>query len=155
MKLRLSSNGKLLLGGQRAGSNRGRLLLADVQCVTGHILVRTDGKQHPSCVELQLSNGRAFTRKLLPSSSNFSLCYDVAQGSGSFDVSLRWNGGHSPYPKIQDMEVWCFGIYLGNTSYPKAPDGYQHVAHITIDTNGYIYVNGEGAGYWSEFSSEH
>ena len=74
--------------------------------------------------------------------------------SGEFDVLLRWVSGHSPYPGIKDMEVWCFGVYLGNMEFPKAGDDYRKVAHVAIAEDGKVTVNGRSAGIWPEFASE-
>ena len=50
------------------------------------------------------------------------------------------------------MEVWCFGVYLGKRSYPKANDDYLDIAAVEINGKGAVTVNGKYAGIWPEFT---
>lgn len=45
---------------------------------------------------------------------------------------LRWQSGHSPYPKNRDVVVWCFGFNAAGTSTPKPRPTTKKVAHFAI-----------------------
>ena len=131
LRIRVGKDGRMLLLGCPAAGLMGRIALGRHTCAKWHIAIKTDGFQHPSCIDFRLTDGG---------------------GPGEFDVLLRWVRNHSPYPKIKDMEVWCFGLYLGSDEYPKASSDYKTVAHVAIAEDGAVTVNGRPAGIWPEFA---
>ena len=154
MKIRVGKDGKLLLLGCPVPGLAGKVALGRHTCTHWHIAVKTDNFQHPHCIDFTLTEGRGFTEYGKTDTSKYSKCYVVRGMSGEFDVLLRWVSRHSPYPGIKDMEVWCFGVYLGNMELPKAGDDYRKVAHVAIAEDGKVTVNGRSAGIWPEFASE-
>ena len=151
LKIRVAKDGKMLLLGCPVSGLLGKIALGRYSCSKWHIAIKTDNFQHPGCIDFKLVT-RNYTQYKKTDTSKYSKCYVVSGGPGEFDVLLRWESGHSPYPKIQNMEVWCFGIYLGNNSYPKARDDYKNIAHVVIDDKGKVTVNGKSAGLWPEFA---
>ena len=154
LKMRIGKDGKLLLLGCPVSGLLGKLALGRFSCSKWHIAIKTDRFQHPKCIEFKLTNGRDYSEYSKTDTSKYSKCYVVSGGAGEFDVQVRWRSAHSPYPKIKDMEVWCFGIYMGNESFPKANHDYKTVAHVIIDKDGKVTVNGRSAGVWPEFAVE-
>lgn len=134
-KIAKSKNGKMLL------TNMGKIALAGAWCLVPDILIRTDALQHPHCIDFTLSDNRSFYPCDVDSSL-YSAGYKVDRAPGNFILKLRWKAGHTPYPEIKNMEVWAFGVYLGNLSFPLAPNDYSSIAHIVIDSDRKIYVNG-------------
>ena len=153
LKIRVGKDGKMLLLGCPVTGLLGKIALGRYSCSQWHIAIKTDNFQHPSCIDFKLVD-RSYTNYRKTDTSKYSKCYVVSGGPGEFDVLLRWQSGHSPYPKIKDMEVWCFGIYLGNDEYPKARDDYKTIAHVVIENDGHVTVNGRNAGIWPEFAVE-
>ena len=153
LRIRVGKDGRMLLLGCPATGLLGRIALGRHTCAKWHVAVKTDGFQHPSCIDFRLTDGRAFTQFARTDTTRYSRCYVVGGAPGEFDVLLRWVRNHSPYPKIKDMEVWCFGLYLGSDEYPKASSDYKTVAHVAIAEDGAVTVNGRNAGVWPEFAS--
>lgn len=154
LKIRIGKDRKLLLLGCPVAGLTGKIALGRYACVKWHIAIKTDNFQHPSCIDFTLTNGRGFSQYKKTDTKKYSRCYVVTGGPGEFDVLLRWQSGHSPYPKIKDMEVWCFGVYMGNLEFPKARDDYRKVAHVVINDDGRVTVDGVNAGIWPEFAIE-
>jgi len=152
LRIRVGKDGRMLLLGCPVTHLTGRIALGRFSCTKWHIAVKTDNFQHPGCIDFKLAD-RSCSNYRRTDTSKYSRCYIVSGGPGEFDVLLRWQSGHSPYPKIKDMEVWCFGIYLGSGEYPKARDDYRTVAHVAIADNGLVTVNGRSAGIWPEFAA--
>ncbi len=148
-KIRIGVDGILMLLACRSG--KGKLALGKQKCdfERFHIAIKTDNFQHPDCIDLLLQT-RYFVNYTNTDTSKYSRCYKVSRGVGSFDVLLRWQSGHDPYPQIKNLEVWCFGIYMGNRAYPKANDSYVKVASVTVKSTGQVVVNGRNAGFWTE-----
>ena len=117
-----------------------------------HIAIKTDNFQHPGCIDFRLSE-RDFERGNADP-AKYSATYSVSRGAGTFHAYLRWQSGHSPYPEIRSMEVWCYGVYLGERDYPKANDDYIDIATVTVDEKGYVTVNGRNAGLWADMILE-
>ena len=151
--LRRDYVGKLLLLNCECTRMKGAIALGSEPCdiPRWHIAVRTDNFQHPHCIDLTLTNGRLFSEGQCDTAKS-SKCFEVTGKSGSFHLKLRWWALHSPYPEIQNMEVWCFGVYLGKRSYPKANDDYLDIAAVEINGKGAVTVNGKYAGIWLEFT---
>lgn len=152
LRIRRGKDGKLLLLGCPVPGLRGKIALGRSSCTDWHIAVRTDNFQHPGCIDFRLSGSREFNEYPKTDTKKYSKCYVVGGGPGEFDVLLRWDSGHSPYPEIRSMETWCFGVYMGEADYPKASDDYTTVAHVAIAADGFVTVNGRSAGIWPEFS---
>ena len=150
MRIRIGKDGRLLLLACAAG--KGKLALGKTPCAfdNWHIAIKTDDFQHPSCIDFTLSQNRQHSLYSNTDTSKYSQCYVVGPGTGKFVVQLRWESGHSPYPEIENMEVWVFGVYLGNKSYPKAYDDYTNVATVEVRDTGQVLVNGKNAGFWPE-----
>ncbi len=130
--LRYGRSGALL-------TSAGKLLTGKSPC--GQIAVKTDSLQHPGCIDLNLGM-RSFKSRNDPD-GRFSKLYVVDTSPGGFDVKLRWNKSHSPYPKIEKMEIWVFGKYFPGRSYPKADDDYVTVCNVKIEKNGEIKIDGK------------
>ena len=146
--------GRILLLKCALSGMKGAVALGRIPCeLPWHIAIRTDNFQHPGCIDFKLSEDRTFERGNADP-KKYSATYTVSRGAGTFHAYLRWQSGHSPYPEIRSMEVWCYGVYLGARDYPKANDGYIDVAEITVDENGYVTVNGLNAGRWSDMILE-
>lgn len=129
---------------------RGRLALVTGRCLRIHIAIRTDGFQHPSCIESKLTGGRQMVDNNV-STRLYSKTYTVPGGPGEFDILVRWVRGHSPYPQISDMDVWAYNVHLGRHFFPKAPDDFLAVGHVTITQEARVFVNGADAGVWPEY----
>ena len=151
-RIRMGKDRKLLLLGCPVSGLMGRIALGPRACTNWHIAVKTDNFQHPHCIDFRLSAGRSASEYGKTDTSKYSKCYVVHGGPGDFDVLLRWQSSHSPYPQIKDMEVWCFGVYKGNMEFPKAGDDYRMVAHVEIADDGHVSVDGRNAGVWPEFA---
>lgn len=152
MYVRRDRVGKILLLKCERTGMKGAIALGRQECdfERWHIAIKTDNFQHPSCIDFTLTNGRSYERGNADS-NKYSVTYTVGGKDGTFHVYLRWTDGHSPYPQIKNMEVWCFGVYLGNRSYPKANDAYADIATVVISKNGAVTVNSRNAGIWPEF----
>ena len=129
---------------------KGKIALAMWPCQVIHFAVRTEGFQHPQCVEMVVT-GYGHTVVEISHTREYSRCYKLIGGAGTLNFGVRWSKGHSPYPEIQGMDIWAFNIYLGYFNFPKAPDDYMILASIDIMSNGRVYVNGIDAGIWPEF----
>ncbi len=129
------------------------IALGKVECERPwHIAIKTDNFQHPGCIDFKLSDRGCERGNADP--EKYSATYTVERGAGTFHAYLRWQSGHSPYPEIRSMEVWCYGVYLGERDYPKANDDYIDVAAVTVDEKGYVTVNGRNAGLWADMILE-
>lgn len=150
MQLRISRDGKLLLLACIAG--KGKIAMGKQPCEFGnwHIAIKTQNFQHPWCIDFQLTNGRSCSEYSKTDTSKYSKCYVVGAGVGKFDVNLRWHRDHNPYPEIELMTVWVFGVSMGTRSYPKANDAYTKVAEVEVKQTGQVLVNGRNAGFWPE-----
>ncbi len=148
-------NGQIQLIACNADNTRGAIaLITPWYWYRMHVAVKTDGLQHPGCIDFRLTNNRSYSAADFDD-SKLSRAYHIMGGAGIFQVQLRWATGHSPYPEIQNMEVWCFGVYLGNRSYPKAPGQYINVANVFITYDGVVMVNGVNTGVWPEFIQDY
>ena len=119
----------------------------------GDICVQTQNFQHNHCIDLTMTNDRMFTENPDYDPLKYSKCYNVSGEPGEFEVKVRWNSNHFPYPEIDKMSVWVFGKKVeSNTHMPCACDGgdYKTVAHVKIKNNGAIYINGEFSGHTTE-----
>ena len=142
--IRKSSNGQVLL------LPSGAIATGAAHCIFYHIAVQTETRTHSGCVELKLSDGRKFSKRTTGRGRQANRQYDVGWNldsldAGVFDVLIRWDDGHSPYPEIDKMNVWVFGIDTGTKSYPKAPNNYKKVAHVEIKDDGQVLVDGKPA----------
>lgn len=145
--------GRILLLKCALSGKKGAVALGRIPCeLPWHIAIKTDNFQHPGCIDFKLSE-RTFERGNADP-AKYSATYTVSPGIGTFHAYLRWDSGHSPYPEIRSMEVWCYGVYLGARDYPKAGVDYIDVAEITVDMNGFVTVNGLNAGRWSDMVLE-
>ena len=120
-------------------TRKGKLLTAQNTCF--HIAVKTDSFQHPGCIDLNPGTRRFISRN--DPAGRFSKLYFVDMSPGGFDVKLRWDEDHSPYPEIENMEIWVFGKYFPSRSYPRADDDYTTVCNVKIEKNGEIKIDGE------------
>lgn len=145
-KIRKDAWGRILLLGCSDPALRGRIAIAAQCCRPWHIAVRTQGFQHPGCIELDLG-GRSYTVYPRTDTSVYSKCYIVAPAPpGTFPVRLRWQSGHSPYPEIIQMEAWVLGIHFPMRDFPKAPDEYVTLAKVTVVADGRAVVGNRPAG---------
>lgn len=150
MLVRVARDGKLLLLKCLAG--KGKIALGKAPCEfdNWHIAIKTQDFQHPGCIDFTLTNSRGYASYGQTDTGKYSKCYVVKPGIGSFDVMLRWADGHFPYPDIELMTVWVFGVFMGTQSYPKADNGYTKVAEVEVKNTGQVLVNGRNSGYWPE-----
>lgn len=152
MYIRRDQAGRLLLLICR--SEKGKFALGNGPCEMpdAHILIRTDNFQHPSCIEFKIE-GRGYSSASFDSNS-YSAAYKVDPGAGKFIVKIRWQSGHSPYPEISDMKVWCFGVFFDSRKYPKADSysdkNYATVAIVEVSEIGEVKVNGKYTGIWRD-----
>jgi len=154
MFIRQDKVGHLLRLQCALGGVKGKIALGWVRCEDPwHIAIKTDNFQHPGCIDFTLTEGREFERGNADP-TKYSATYTVKGSSGTFHVLLRWASGHSPYPEIETMEAWVFGVYLGSQAYPKALDGYRDIATVVVDAEGRVTVNGQNAGIWLELVEE-
>ena len=152
MKIRIVKDRKPLLLEYPVAGLTGKIVLGRYACVKWHIAIKADKFLHPSCIDFTLTNGRGFKKYKKTDTSEFSQCYVVTGGLGEFDVLLRWQSGHSPYPKIKDMEVWCFGVHMGNLKFPQARDDCRKVVLVVIHDDGQVTVDGSNAGIRPELA---
>ena len=78
LRIRVGKDGRMLLLGCPAAGLMGRIALGRHTCAKGHIAVKTDGFQHPGCIDFKLTDGRAFTQFARTDTSLSSSC-SVAQ----------------------------------------------------------------------------
>lgn len=116
------------------------------------ILFGNDEGEHPSCIEYKTDS--ELHQMVTPSSSydrrtSINGVYfqrrDISNicEPGTFEVSFRWDSGHSPYPRISNMTIYVFGVKVrDNEPMPCACDddrdkrGYETVARVTIHEDG-------------------
>lgn len=158
MYIRRDQAGRLLL--LACKKDRGKLALGNNECIRSfaHILIKTEGFQHPDCIDIRVynpdSHRSAPLQPIQCDKTKYSAAYLMPTLRPDTEViEIGWQDDHYPYPEIQNMEVWCFGIYMGNHSYPKidSEEAYRQVAVVKISEIGLVTVNGINAGIWPEW----
>lgn len=107
-------------------------------------LETSDRHKHARCVLCKLSDpGRGFVIRRAPenAASAFSVSgYISTADPGTFELQIRWQGGHYDYSKMSRMRFILFGVDMGWRTVPLS--GWINFATITITDQHKIYVNG-------------